>query len=171
MRYVVLYIRQAKDSEVQAVSTFCRALGPSVIGPLAEALASEHGAAVKRLRDVLLSFGAAGRAYVDELRSSANPAVRRTAIELLRAFGGADALPDLARLLDDDEPAVQREALRAIVQIGTPEAYAILQDAQKQPRTHPSRVKPDSLFACGSPRSGQATRLDTLIHVDSPRVA
>jgi hypothetical protein len=131
MRYVVLFIRQAKDSDVQAVSTFCRALGPSVIGPLAEALASEHGAAVKRLRDVLLSFGAAGRAYADELRSSANPAVRRTAIELLRAFGGADALPDLARLLDDAEPAVQREALRAIVQIGTPEAYAILQEALK----------------------------------------
>ena len=131
MRYVVLYIRQAPDSEVQAVSDFCRALGPSVIGPLAEALANEHGAAVKRLRDVLLSFGAAGRAYADELRSSANPAVRRTAIELLRAFGGADALPDLARLLDDAEPAVQREALRAIVQIGTPEAYAVLQDALK----------------------------------------
>lgn len=131
MRYVVLFIRQAPDSEVQAVSEFCRALGPSVIGPLAEALANEHGAAVKRLRDVLLSFGAAGRAYADELRSSANPAVRRTAIELLRAFGGVDALPDLARLLDDAEPAVQREALRAIVEIGTPEAYAILQDALK----------------------------------------
>jgi HEAT repeat protein len=131
MRYVVLFLRQAQDSEVQAVSAFCRALGPSVIGPLAEALASEQGTAVKRLRDVLLSFGAAGRAYADELRSSANPAVRRTAIELLRAFGGADALPDLARLLDDAEPAVQREALRAIVQIGTPEAYAILQDALK----------------------------------------
>ncbi len=131
MRYVVIFLRQAQDSEVQDVSAFCRALGPSVIGPLAEALASEQGAAVKRLRDVLLSFGAAGRAYADELRSSANPAVRRTAIELLRAFGGADALPDLARLLDDAEPAVQREALRAIVQIGTPEAYAILQDALK----------------------------------------
>jgi HEAT repeat protein len=131
MRYVVLYIRRARDSEVPAVSAFCQALGPSMIGPLAEALASEHGAAVKRLREVLLSFGAAGRAYVDELRSSANPAVRRTAVELLRAFGGADALPDLARLLDDAEPAVQREALRAIVQIGTPEAYAILQEALK----------------------------------------
>jgi HEAT repeat protein len=61
--------------------------------------------------------------------------VRRTAIELLRAFGGADALPDLARLLDDAEPAVQREALRAIVQIGTPEAYDILQEALKSGET------------------------------------
>lgn len=129
MRHVVLYIRQAQDAEIPAISAFCRALGPSVIGPLAEALANEHTAAVKRLRDVLLSFGAAGRAYADELRTSANPAVRRTAVELLRAFGGADALPDLAALLDDAEPAVQREALRAIVQIGTADAYATLQQA------------------------------------------
>lgn len=47
-------------------------------------------------------------------------------MELLRAFGGADALPDLTSLLADKEPAVQREALRAIVQIGTDEAYAAL---------------------------------------------
>jgi hypothetical protein len=131
MRNVVVYTRQAQDSDVRDISQFCRTLGPSVIGALAEALASEQGAAVKRLRDVLLSFGAAGRAYADELRNSANPAVRRTAIELLRAFGGADALPDLAALLDDAEVAVQREALRAIVQIGTNEAYATLHEALK----------------------------------------
>jgi hypothetical protein len=131
MKHVVVYTRQAPDSDVQTISTFCRTLGPSVIGTLAEALASEHGGAVKRLREVLLSFGAAGRAYADELRSSANPAVRRIAIDLLRAFGGADALPDLTALLDDQEPAVQREALRAIVQIGTAEAYAALQEALK----------------------------------------
>ena len=135
MRNVVLYTRQAQDADVQHISTFCRTLGPSVIGALAEALASEQGAAVKRLRDVLLSFGAAGRAYADNLRSSPNPAVRRTAIELLRAFGGADALPDLAALLDDAEAAVQREALRAIVQIGTKEAYATLQEALKSGNT------------------------------------
>jgi HEAT repeat protein len=116
---------------LKAISAFCRALGPPIIGPLAEALAAEHGPAVKRLREILLSFGAAGRAYADELRTSANPTVRRTAVELLRAFGGADALPDLARLLDDSEAAVQREALRAIVQIGTDEAYAILEQALK----------------------------------------
>jgi hypothetical protein len=132
MRHVVVLTRQVPDSDVQMISTFCRTLGPSVIGTLAEALASEHGPAVKRLREVLLSFGAAGRPYADELRSSANPAVRRIAIDLLRAFGGADALPDLAALLEDAEAAVQREALRAIVQIGTAEAYAVLQEALKK---------------------------------------
>jgi HEAT repeat protein len=63
--------------------------------------------------------------------------VRRAAIELLRAFGGADALPDLAALLDDAEPGVQRDALRAIVQIGTDQAYGTLEKALKSgtPRT------------------------------------
>jgi hypothetical protein len=131
MKHVVVFIRTANEDEVKLLSAFCRALGPTVIGPLAEALAVEQGSAVKRLRELVMSFGAAGRAYADELRTSANPAVRRTAIELLRAFGGTDALPDLAGLLDDAEPAVQREALRAIVQIGTDEAYRILEQALK----------------------------------------
>jgi hypothetical protein len=127
MKHVVLYIRQARENELAVVSAFCRTLGPTVIGRLAEALAIEQSSTVvKRLREVLLSFGAAGRGYANELRNSANPAVRRTAVDLLRAFGGADALPDLTSLLDDKEPAVQREALRAIVQIGTDEAYAAL---------------------------------------------
>jgi HEAT repeat protein len=124
-------IRQSRDDEVPAISSFCRALGPTVIKPLADALAAEQGAAVKRFRDVLLSFGAAGRDYVNELRRSANPTARRTAVELLRAFGGADALPDLKALLGDAEPAIQRDALRAIMQIGTDEAYATLADAIK----------------------------------------
>ena len=133
MRHVVLLVRQVEnDDDVQLISSFCRTLGPAVIGPLAEALAVEQaGGTVRRLREILLSFGAAGRAYAVELRASANPAVRRTAIDLLRAFGGADALPDLAELLNDSEPAVMREALRAIVQIGTDEAYETLGKALK----------------------------------------
>jgi hypothetical protein len=137
MKHIIVFIRTATDEEVKLISAFCRALGPTVIAPLAEALAVEQGSAVRRLRELVLSFGAAGRAYADGLRNSANPAVRRTAIELLRAFGGNDALPDLAKLLDDAEPAVQREALRAIVQIGTDEAYQTLSQALRSaaPRT------------------------------------
>jgi hypothetical protein len=129
MRHVVIVLRQTPAEEVEAMAAFCRTLGPSIIGALAEALANETGVAVKGLRTVLLSFGAAGRAYADNLRSSPNPTVRRTAIELLRAFGGAEALPDLTALLDDTEPAIQRDALRAIVRIGTDEAYEVLRRA------------------------------------------
>ncbi len=130
IKHVILFIRQAQETDLPAISTFCRTLGPSVMGPLVEALAHDQSSAtIRRLREVLLTFGAAGRVYADELRTSPNPAVRRTAIELLRAFGGADALPDLTQLLDDTEPGVQREALRAIIHIGTDEAYAALQNA------------------------------------------
>jgi hypothetical protein len=157
MKHVVLFIRQAHESELADVSNFCRTLGPEVIGPLAEALANEQGSGtVRRLRDMLLSFGSAGRAYADELRTSANPAVRRTAIELLRAFGGADALPDLAALLDDAEPAVQREALRAIVQIGTDQAYGTLEQALK---SGTSRTRDAIMQVLGSSRDERAAPL------------
>jgi HEAT repeat protein len=51
------------------------------------------------------------------------------AIDLLRVFGGSEALPELASMLDDADPQVQRESIRAIVQIGTDEAFAVLQQA------------------------------------------
>ena len=129
MQHVITCLRQPARDDVEQISLFCRTLGPGVIGQLAEALGREQGSAVKRLRDVVLSFGAAGRAYAGALRASPNPGARRTAVDILRAFGGAEALPDRASLLDDSEPTVQREALRAIVQIGTVEAYSILQQA------------------------------------------
>ncbi len=127
IQHVVSFIRHAKEDETPLAARFCRTLGPPVMRPLADALVVEDNSrAVRRLREVLLSFGAAGRAYADELRHSANPSVRRTAIELLRAFGGTAALPDLVALLDDVEPQVQREAVRAIVQMGSNESYAAL---------------------------------------------
>lgn len=101
-----------------------------MVTPLAEVLAVEKRVAARqRLTQLLLGFGAAGRQAVEQLRTSPNPAVRRTAIHLLREFGGSDTLPDLTTLLDDTEPHVQREAVRAILMIGTEEAYAELQRA------------------------------------------
>ena len=75
---------------------------------LAEALAVEKRAVARqRLTQLLLGFGAAGRPPVEQLRRSANPAVRRTAIHLLSEFGGTEALPDLTALLE------RRRAARA----------------------------------------------------------
>jgi hypothetical protein len=166
MKHVVLVIRQAHESELAEIATFCRTLGPEVMASLAEALANEQGSAtVRRLRDVLFSFGPAGRVHADELRTSANPAVRRTAVELLRAFGGADALPDLASLLDDAEPAVQREALRAIVQIGTDEAYGTLEKAL---RSGTARTRDAMMQVLGSSRDERSAPLFVYIleHTD-----
>ena len=47
----------------------------------------------------------------------------------MRQFGGSDALPDLTELLDDNEPQVQREAVRAILNVGTDAAYRVLEQA------------------------------------------
>jgi HEAT repeat protein len=47
----------------------------------------------------------------------------------MRQFSGSEALPDLTELLDDNEPQVQREAVRAILNIGTDAAYRILEQA------------------------------------------
>jgi hypothetical protein len=130
VRHIVLQLRIAEDGDVEPVSRMCHAIGPAIVRPLAEALAVEDNAtAIRRLRELLLGFGAAGRQSVEQLKSSSNPAVRRTAIDLLRVFGGQEALPELASMLDDADPQVQRESIRAIVQIGTREASAILERA------------------------------------------
>jgi hypothetical protein len=128
MDHLVGHLRTIDDDVFEHVKALCQAIGAAVIRPLAEALAAEdRGRAFRRLTDVLVSFGSRGRDAVEQLKTSANPAVRRTAIYLLRAFGGNDALPELAPLLDDGDANVQREAIRAIVTIGTTEAYALLE--------------------------------------------
>jgi HEAT repeat protein len=128
MEHVVGHLRTVDDAVSDNVKTVAHALGAPVIRPLAEALAAEdRGRAFRRLTDILVSFGSRGRDAVEQLKMSPNPGVRRTAIYLLRAFGGNDALPELAPLLEDADVNVQREAIRAIVTIGTDEAYALLE--------------------------------------------
>ncbi|HKC55945.1 MAG TPA: HEAT repeat domain-containing protein, partial [Vicinamibacterales bacterium] len=128
VRHIVFHLRKTED--VEPLSRLAHTLGPSVVRPLAIALAAEENSrAIRHLRELLLGFGAAGRQSVEQLKNSPNPAVRRMAIDLMRVFGGREALPELASMLDDADPQVQRESIRAIVQIGTEEAFAILEKA------------------------------------------
>jgi hypothetical protein len=130
MTHVLLFIRQAEDSDMPRVTRFCLSLGKSVVGRLIDALLVEDGArTIRRLREVLISFGSAARPRLAELCTSPNPAVRRIAIDLVRAVGGPDAMALLLALLDDEEVQVQREAFRALVQTGTDESFAALRDA------------------------------------------
>jgi hypothetical protein len=130
IRYIVTHLRKVEDADVEPLTRLCHVIGPSIVRPLAIALAAEeNNRAIRRLRELLLSFGSAGRQSVEQLKHSANPAVRRMAIDLLRVFGGREALPELASMLDDADPQVQRESIRAIVQIGTNEAFAVLEHA------------------------------------------
>jgi HEAT repeat protein len=128
VRHVVLHLGKVDEANVRLLARLCHTIGPSLVRPLAEALAIEQNSrAIRRLREMLLGFGAAGRQSVEQLKNSSNPSVRRTAIDLLRVFGGHEALPELASMLDDADPQVQRESIRAIVQIGTDEAFAVLE--------------------------------------------
>jgi hypothetical protein len=130
VRHIVQHLRKADEAEVAALARLCLMIGPAVVRPLAEATATEeNNRTIRALGEILLGFGAAGRQSVEQLKGSSNPAVRRTAIDLLRVLGGDEALPELASMLGDADQQVQREAIRAIVQIGTPKAYAVLERA------------------------------------------
>ena len=130
VRHLVAHLRKAEDADVEPISRLCHTVGTRIVRPLAEVLVSEDNTrSVRRLRELLFGFGAAGRESVERLKLSPNPAVRRTAIDLLRMFGGAEALTELTSMLEDADPQVQREAVRAIVHMGSPDAFAILQRA------------------------------------------
>jgi hypothetical protein len=157
VRHLTLFLRQATDAEVGLATHICRTIGPVLVKPLSDALAAEdHGRTVRRLRDILIGFGSDARRYADELRTSPNPAVRRAAVDLLRALGGEAALPDLRGLLDDTDQQVQREALRAIVQIGTTAAYGALEQALKTGQPH---TRDAIMQALGSFRDERASPL------------
>jgi len=130
MRHISTHLATIDDSQFERVKTMCVSLGEVLVRPLAEALSVEERPRPReRLTAILLAFGGVGRRTIERLKNSQNPAVRRTAIQLMRQFGGVEALPDLTELLDDNEPQVQREAVRAILNVGTDAAFKILQEA------------------------------------------
>jgi hypothetical protein len=127
VRHIIGQFRKANDAELVVLTQLCQTIGPRLVLPFAEALSTEdHTPTIRRIRELLISFGAEGRRAVEPLKNSTKPAVRRTAVDLLRIFGGNDALKELTPLLNDADPQVQRDAVRAIVQIGTPEAFAVI---------------------------------------------
>jgi len=127
MRHVATHVDTADKNIVAAAKRFCQALGSSIVGPLAEVLSREERTRARQhLVEILLSLGPAGRQAVERLKHSPNSVVRRTAVLLLREFGGRDALLDLESLLEDAEPHVQRDATRAIAMMGTEAAFQAL---------------------------------------------
>ena len=130
MHHVGTHLALIDNAQFEHVKAFCLCMGEVLVRPMAEELSTtENSRARERLTTILIGFGASGRRTAERLKSSPKPAVRRTAVFLLRQFGGTDALPDLTELLDDNEPQVQREAVRAILNIGTDTAYQVLEKA------------------------------------------
>lgn len=137
VRHLATFLKQATDTEFGVAKQMCKTIGPVLVKPMSDAIMGEENPrTVRRLRDILISFGPAAREYANELRNSRNPAVRRAAVDLLRALGGDSALPDLRAMLDDSDAAVQREALRAMLQVGTSEAYQMLERALQSGAPH-----------------------------------
>ena len=129
-RHIALHLRKVDDTDVESFGRLCRTIGAPINSPLVEALMVEtNNRAIRRLGELLFGFGAAGRETGGRLKQSSNPAVRRIAIEMLRMFGGQDALADLAIMIEDTDPEVQRDAIRAIAKQGNDQAFAVLQKA------------------------------------------
>ncbi len=117
----------ASDQNYGHFRRIANAVGPAVIPPLAETLASEQDPkARRRIREVLVGFGARGRQAVQELLNASSWEVRRTAAYLLSEFGGAENLAALEPLISDKEPRVQREALRAVIMSGNEQAFELV---------------------------------------------
>jgi len=129
-RHIVANLISVDDARFGRVKDMCVLLGDELVRRLADALVKEQRPRVReRLTAILIAFGASGRREAERLRSSKDLAARRIAIYLLREFGGDEVLPDLAGLLGDAESQVQREAVRAILNVGTEEAYRVLGQA------------------------------------------
>jgi hypothetical protein len=166
MRHVATHLSTIEEAQFERVKAMCVSLGEVIVRPLAEALSVEERPRTReRLTSILLAFGSVGRRTIERLKNSQNPAVRRTAIHLMRQFGGSDALPDLTELLDDNEPQVQREAVRAILNVGTDAAYRILEQALASGTT---RSRDAIMQSIGLVRDERATPLFAYIlgHVD-----
>jgi HEAT repeat protein len=170
MRHVVTHLLSIDDPSFERVKAMCVSLGEVLVRPLAEALSvEERGRTRERLTAILLAFGAAGRRTIERLKASPNAAVRRTAILLLRQFGGVDALPDLTDLLNDSDSMIQREAVRAILSIGTEKAYRVLAEALA---TGTERSRDSIMLAISMLRDERATPLFAYIlrHIDHRRL-
>ena len=130
MRHIVAHVATMDTGQFDRLKAMCLSLGEEVVRPLAETISTDVSDRVRdRLSLILVAFGPAGRRQVERLKSSENPAVRRTAIMLLREFGGEEALPELTEMLRDRSPQIQREAVRAILNIGSRRALEVLQAA------------------------------------------
>jgi hypothetical protein len=170
MRHIVTHLLSIDDASFERVKAMCVSLGEVIVRPLAEALSvEERGRTRERLTAILIAFGSVGRRTIERLKTSPNAAVRRTAIYLMRQFGGVDALPDLTDLLNDTDPLIQREAVRAILNIGTEKAYRVLEEALA---TGSERSRDAIMLSISMLRDERATPLFAYIlrHVDHRRL-
>jgi hypothetical protein len=126
VRQALRDLRTADDPAFARTMRLCHTIGPSAIQTLADILSSEQDPKTRRrVREILVGYGARGRDAAQQLLKAPNWEIRRTAAYLLSEFGGAEAA-SLEPLLKDSEPRVQREAVRAVMHNGSEAAFEIL---------------------------------------------
>ena len=153
MTHVVTHLRSVDECGRRAAAALCYMVGPSIVKGLAETLANENA---RLPASDLRKFSSASAR--PERTPSSSSARRRT-----RPFGGprsiccASSAARGAARLDDParrrEPHVQREAVRAILSIGTEEAYAELQRALAKGSTQTREVLTTALVSMRSERA------------------
>ena len=124
VRHAIAHMAGDDDTAITQVKRLCRTLGPGIVTSLSAVLATERDARVRRtVRDILVDFGAPGRDAVRQLLHAPDWEARQTAAVLLKELGGIEGLDELKQLLADAEPLVQREAIRALVELGGERSY------------------------------------------------
>lgn len=166
--HLMTVMKQMADEDVPRLHTLCLALGVGIVPQLVAAIGpGDSRLAVRRLKDVLIGFGPAAFEPARTLRNSSNPAVRRAAIEVMEAVSGDRALGDLEALLGDADPMVQREAVRAIIRIGSADAFALLERAFRAGEVRAREAIVQSIGSFGDERA--APLLAEILEQTTPR--
>ena len=161
VQHLVGHLATIDQSHLEQVKRVCLTLGVPVVQPLTEALAVEDRTRIReRLTETIVGFGQVGRPHVEQLKDSPDAAVRRTAIYLLRELGVSEAPPELNELVNPGDARAQRDAVQAVIRVGTNRAYRMLVQAL----TTASPVSRDAIMqAVGTPRDERAVPL--LLHI------
>ena len=161
VQHLVGHLATIDQSHVEQVKRVCLTLGEPVVQPLTEALALEDRTRIReRLTETIVGFGDIGRPHVEQLKQSPDAAVRRTAIYILRELGVSEAPPELDELVNPSDARAQRDAVQAVIRVGTHRAYHMFVQAL----TTASPASREAIMqAVGSPRDERAVPL--LIHI------
>jgi len=128
MRHVLSLLANGDDVAAGRVQSMCLLFGHGAIRPLVEALAREERMRARdRLITVLRAFGTDARPALGALKGSSDAAVRRTVLHVLRELGESESLPDAAVLGNEGDSQAQRDAVRAVLAIGTDRAFRLME--------------------------------------------
>ena len=126
VEHLVGHLASIEHIYVEQVKRVCHQLGAYLVQPLVEALALEDRTRIReRLTETILGFQGEARPRIEPLRESSDPAIRRTALYLLRELGVTDDLPELQDLIRDDDARSQMTALQTIIRVATPRGYRL----------------------------------------------